>query len=221
LQITPVFTLLPGSMGLTRIRRPLKPRSACWSRILNTVSKQLGLVEPLVIVLSVAVISYLGYYNARYARPEWIHQALATFSGAIYFACIILGPLYIYCSAYLHGASLAGRIVVTGLVPFIWMTKDVLVILESHPLIECLYWYFYPLNIWMACLLLIEVGAGTLFARALMKRRGHTIKVITPAPVIAALAGAAIAAGIFAWGQGENIFSIYMHGYRFLFGGGI
>jgi hypothetical protein len=101
------------------------------------------------------------------------------------------------------------------------MTKDVLTILESHPLLECLYWYFNPLSIWMVCLLMVEMGAGTLLSRFIRRRRGEKVKVFTPTPIVIGLLGLVTFAGIYAWGQGENIFSIYLNVYRFLFGRGV
>ncbi len=177
--------------------------------------------SPVGLVLAAAVVSYLSYTNAYRIGIAWLHQGLAAIAGAVYFASIFFGPLYIYIAAYLRGVPLSRRVLETALIPFLWMTKDVLMILESHPLIECLYWYFNPLNIWMVCLLLIYIGGGTLIARAWLRRSGRAVRVITPGPVVAALIGMSIAAGIYAWGQGENIFSVYMHGYRFLFGGGV
>jgi hypothetical protein len=173
------------------------------------------------IVLSLAVISYLGYYNARYTGIDWLHQGLAAVSGGIYFICIFFGPFYIYTVSYMRGVSLPWRILASSFVPFIWISKDVLVIMESHPLMECLYWYFNPLSIWMVCLLMIEMGAGTLLARAILKRQDPAVKVVTTAPLATALIGLVAFAGIYAWGQGENIFSIFLHGYRLLFGSGV
>ena len=182
---------------------------------------QSKLLRPPGIVLSFALVSYLGYYNAHRIGAGWLHQSTAALAGAVYFASIFFGPFYVYIRTYLSGVSLPGRILATALVPFIWMTKDVLGLLDSHPPLECIYWYLNPLNIWMACLLMVAVGGGTLVARLLLKRHGHTIKVFTPTPVFIALIGITLFAGLYAWGQGENLFSLYLHGYRFLFGGGI
>ena len=53
-----------------------------------------------------------------------------------------------------------------------------------------------------------------------MKRRGDPIAILSPGPVAVILAGVAIAAVIYAWGQGENLFSLYLDGYRLIFGYG-
>ena len=169
----------------------------------------------------VALVSYLVYYGSRLIGYQPLHQALAAAFGAIYFVSIFFGALYIYTCGYVRGASLPVRILASSLIPFLWMTKDVLVMTESHPFLESLYWYFNPLSVWMVCLLAIEMGAGTLLGRAILKRRGQQMKVLTLGPVASIVIGALLFGGIFAWGQGENLFSIYLNGYRALFGSGI
>ena len=179
------------------------------------------ILKPLLTVFLVALLSYLVYYGSRLIGYQPLHQALAAIFGAIYFVSIFFGALYICTYGYVHGASLPVRILASSLIPFLWMTKDVLVMTESHPFLECLYWYFNPLSVWMVCLLAIEMGAGTLLGRFILKRRGREIKVVTLGPVASIVIGALLFGGIFAWGQGENLFSIYLDGYRLLFGSGI
>jgi hypothetical protein len=180
-----------------------------------------GTVKPLLAVFLIALISYLIYYGSRRIESQPVHQALSFLFGTIYFCTIFFGPLYIYAYGYLHGLSLPGRIVTSSLIPFLWITKDVILLTESHPFLECLYWYFNPLSVWMVCLLAIEMGLGTLIARTLLRRRGQPLKVVSVGPVAAIVIGGLIFGGIFAWGQGENLFSIYLDGYRLLFGSGV
>jgi hypothetical protein len=65
------------------------------------------------------------------------------------------------------------------------------------------------------------MGSGTLLGRAILKHRGNPIKVVSLAPIIVILIGAIVFGGIYAWGQGENFFSLYLDGYRLIFGSGI
>jgi hypothetical protein len=178
-------------------------------------------ISPVLTLFVVALVSYLGYYGARRLGSDTARLALTTLSGTVYFLSIFFGPLYVYTLTHLRGAPLRGRILAMLLIPFIWMSKDVLVMSQSHPLIECLYWYLNPLYIWLACLLAVEMGLGTILARWILKRRGQEIRVISLAPVLSILIGLLIFGGIFAWGQGENLFSLYLDGYRFIFGSGV
>ena len=176
--------------------------------------------KPVLTVFCLALGSYLIYYGSRLIANQAIHQALAAVFGAIYFLTIFFGGLYIYADCYVRGVPLGRRIVAASLVPFLWMTKDVLAMMGSHPIAESLYWYFNPLSVWMVCLLTVEMGLGTLIGRAILKRRGQALKVVTIGPVAAIIIGGAIFAGIFAWGQGENLYSLFLDGYRLLFGSG-
>jgi hypothetical protein len=100
------------------------------------------------------------------------------------------------------------------------MTKDVVVMMGAHRIIESLYWYLNPLSIWVLCLLSVEMGVGTLIGRLILKRRGREIQVFTWGPIAAIVIGAAAFGGIFAWGQGENLYVLYLDGYRLFFGSG-
>ncbi len=179
------------------------------------------ILKPLLSAFLLALISYLIYYGSRRIENQSVHQILAALFGTIYFCCIFFGPLYIYTQGYLRGLALPARILASSIIPFLWITKDVLLLTESHPFLECLYWYINPLSVWMACLLTVEMGLGTLLARYLLKRNGRSIKVVSLTPVAAIIIGGLIFGGIFAWGQGENLFSIYLDGYRLLFGAGV
>jgi hypothetical protein len=176
--------------------------------------------KPVLIVFLLALVSYLIYYGSRLVENQAIHQTLAAAFGTVYFVTIFFGPLYLYTGCYVRGVPLGRRIVAASLVPFLWMTKDVLVLMGSHPIAESLYWYFNQLSVWMVCLLAVEMGLGTLTGRYILKRHGQAIRVVTFGPLAAIILGGAIFGGIFAWGQGENLYALYLDSYRLLFGSG-
>jgi hypothetical protein len=176
--------------------------------------------KPVLILFFLALVSYLIYYGSRLVGNQVIHQALAAVFGTIYFVTIFFGALYVYTDCYVRDVPLGLRIVASSLVPFLWMTKDVLVMMGAHPIVESLYWYFNPLSVWVVCLLSIEMGLGTLIGRTILKRRGREIKIVTLGPLAAIIIGAAAFGGIFAWGQGENLYVLYLKGYRLFFGSG-
>jgi len=188
---------------------------------MQTASFRDRILGPVASVFILAALSYLGYYGARTLGNDSLRLFLATVAGGVYFLSMVVGPLVIFMVVSLRGATLAESILATFAVPFIWMTKDVILQLESHPFLESLYWYFNPLYIWVTCLLVAEMGLGTLAARAIKKRRGEAVKVITIGPLIAILAGMAVFSALFAWGQGENIYALYLEVYRLIFGSGV
>jgi hypothetical protein len=176
--------------------------------------------KPVLTVFVIALAAYLIYYGSRLIQVQAVHQVLATVFGTVYFVSIFFGGLYIYTDCYVRSVPLGRRILATALIPLLWMTKDVIVMTQSHPILESLYWYFNPLSVWMACLLAMEMGAGTLIGRAILRRRGEDIRIVTPGPIAAIVIGGAIFGGIFAWGQGENLYALYLDVYRLFFGHG-
>ena len=178
-------------------------------------------IYPVLLVLLVAVISHLGYFGSRHVSTDMIRQLMAKIFGATYFLSIAFGPLYIFTTAYVHGLSLTGRILLSFVVPFAWMSKEVLRLTESHPFVECLYWYLNPLNVWLVSLTILEMGLATLIARTLLGRRGQPIKVVTMAPIGVILGSLVFVVSAYAWGKGENLYVIFLQGYRLLFGSGI
>jgi hypothetical protein len=176
--------------------------------------------NPLLARLVLAVLAYCGYYGGRWVSNEPLHLALTSLSGLVYAVCILFSPFFISLATYLQGRSRWFRLLSAGVIPFLWLTKDVLVLTSAHPLIECLYWYFNPMYIFYTCFVCIEIGLATLMGRALLRRRGIEIQVFSPEVI--ALIGTAmlVMAVIYAWGQGENLHALYLEVYRWLFRGG-
>jgi hypothetical protein len=173
------------------------------------------------VVFLLATVSYLIYYGSRLVGGPAIHQVLAAAFGTVYFVAVFFGALYVYTDCHVRGMPLGRRMVAASVVPFLWITKDVLLMMGSHPIVEGLYWYLNPLSVWLVCLLSVEMGLGTLAGRYILKRRGRAISVVTFGPLAAIVVGAALFGGILAWGQGENLYVLYLDGYRLLFGSGI
>jgi len=167
------------------------------------------------------IISYAGYFGSRLMIDLPGRQVIAAILGTTYFGSIALGTLYIFPAVYLRGGTLFERMSASLVNPFIWMSAEVLRLKSSHPLLECLYWYFNPLNIWLLSFAVMEMGMGTLIARAVSKRRDKRIRIVSPAPVMVMVCSFGFAVAIFAWGQGENIYTWFLKGYRLLFGAGI
>ena len=61
----------------------------------------------------------------------------------------------------------------------------------------------------------------TLIARAIRNKRHKPVRVVTTALVAVILASLLFVISAYAWGKGENIYVIFLNGYRFLFGFGI
>lgn len=179
------------------------------------------LVTPVLTVFAVMAISYLGYFGSRSMDGGAVQQWMAAVFGTAYFFSIAFGTLYVYTMSYIRGACLLERIVASSINPFIWMTKEVLRLSESHPLVECLYWYANPLDIWLVSFMIMEMGMATLLGRFILKRSNSEIRVISTAPLAVIGVSFIFAVSVYAWGEGENVYVLFLKGYRALFGFGI
>lgn len=178
-------------------------------------------IKPVLLVLGLAVLSMLGYFNLRYLGNNSGFTWLVELLGLVYFLSIAFGTLYVFARSTIGGALMRERVLASFVVPFFWMTKEVIRITESHPLIECLYWYLNPLNIWLLTLIILEMGIATLIARRVMKNRGDDIRVLTVGPVATIIGSLIFVVSVYAWGKGENVYVIFLSGYRMLFGSGV
>ena len=176
---------------------------------------------PVLIVLLVMTVSHFGYFGSRRVDDQTIRSLMAAFFGTVYFGSVALGALYVFTTAYVRGASPFERILASLVTPLVWMTKEVIRLTESHPLVECLYWYLNPLNIWLVSLVVMEMGLATLLARRILRKRGHPVEASSGPPLFIALAGLSLAIGLYAWGRGENIYVLFLKGYRLFFGSGV
>ena len=175
---------------------------------------------PVLIVAGIALASGLVYFASRGLERSMLHTAVASLSGLAYFLAVSFGPLYVFAATRLRGSSVCEGVLASWVTPFLWMTKEVLIRTESHPFIESLYWYLNPLNIGLAVLMVAEFGAAALIVRSRLKRRGAAAGSFM-APVAVIACSLTLVALMYAWGKGENLFVIFLEGYRVLFGSGV
>lgn len=175
---------------------------------------------PVLTVAGIALVSGLIYFASGGMERSVLHTVTASLSGLAYFLAISFGPLYVYAATRLRGSSIPEAVLVSSITPFLWMTKEVFLLTESHPLIECLYWYLNPLNIWLAILMVAEFGAAALIVRSKKKRTGAVAGSLL-APVALVAGSLTVFALMYAWGKGENLYVIFLEGYRALFGSGV
>ena len=173
------------------------------------------------VVFVVMLLSFAGYNVGRTLENEWGHQLLAALFGTTYFLAVAFGTLYIYTEAYLQERSLLVRISLCLINPFIWMTKEVLWLTQAHPIEQCLYWYFNPLNIWLLSLIIFEMGVATLIGRSVQKRADVSIIVFTRGPVMTVVGALTFVIVAYAWAKGENLYVLFLEGFRVLYGAGI
>ena len=178
-------------------------------------------IKAVAVVFIVMLLSFFGYNEGRTLEIEWGHQLLPALFGTTYFLAVAFETLYIYTAAYLQKRSLPVRISLCLINPFIWMTKEVLWLTQAHPIEQCLYWYLNPLNIWLLSLMIFEMGVATLIGRSIQKRAGNSSVVFTRGPVMTVFGALAFVIAAYAWGKGENLYVLFLEGFRVLYGAGI
>ena len=176
---------------------------------------------PVVPILGAAAAGYLGYLGADFLGNDAFRLAVATLAGAVYFAAVAFGAIYVYAVAALRGATPAERLMAIAVTPLAWATKESLLLLESHSLLECLYWYLNPLNIWLAVFMVMEVGIAQLIVRRRWRKVGRVDRVWAWKSGLLIFGGLSTGLALFAWGQGENVYVMFLEGYRALFGSGL
>lgn len=168
-------------------------------------------------VFAAMILSHLGYSASGAAGLA----PLATLFGTTYFLSIAIGAVYVYASSYSAGAPLQTRAAASLITPFVWATAGCAALLESHPPLECLYFYLNPLNIWLALFLVLEMGLAEIFCRRAASKKVPDIKILTPGVVAAVVVSFSLVVGLYAWGEGENLYVMFLAGYRHLFGSGV
>ncbi len=172
-------------------------------------------------VVCVALLSWVVYESSASIGNAFAHEVVAKLSGATYFLAVAFGAFCVYLVASLDDVPFSRGAIGALATPFLWMTKECVRLFESHPLVECLYYYANPLNLWLLLLVVLEMAVATLVARRLRSKRGDPTRVFTAGPVVAIAVSLSLFVGLYAWGRGENVYVGFLAGYRGLFGAGV
>jgi len=178
-------------------------------------------IIPVFIIFIIISVAFVGYSYAWRLGSPFLHHLLASLLGPLYFLLVAFGPLFVYPVAYFRGASPKERVIASLINPFLWMTKECIRLYASFTLLECLYFYLNLLNIWLILGLGIQIGVAELLCRKRLKGLGRDIQVFDVR--ICALLGTCLLLFVlmYACGEGEGIWSVYLEGYRRLFHSGV
>ena len=178
-------------------------------------------IFPVLMVFLVMAASWIIYNLAWRIDTHFIHQTLASIFGTLLFVSVTFGTLFIYPLAYLRGASLTERVAASLVNPFLWATKECLRLLVSFTFFESLYYYFNPLSIWLFCGVFAQMGLVEMICRKKLKNQGQEITAMHPAALAVFLVSLFLVVFLYAWGQGENIYVIFLEWFRNIFGAGV
>jgi hypothetical protein len=179
------------------------------------------ILSPVAVVFVVMSASWIVYNLAWRLHSDSLHQVLAAVSGALLFVSVTFGTLYIYPAMFFKGASLPLRVAACFVNPFIWMTKECARLYISYSLAECLYYYLNPLNIWLVLGIVAEMGLMQMVCRWRAAAKGDETGAFSRGGLAAFVIGLFLVISLFAWGQGENAYVVFLSGYRHIFGSGL
>ncbi len=177
-------------------------------------------VVPVLILCCGMTLSWAVYNLSWRLESVALHRLLAAASGTVLFVSVGFGTLLVYSMAYFRGASLGERVLACLVNPFLWATKECVRLCISFSLLEALYYYLNPLNLWLAFVVVAEMALAELFCRQRLRHRGENIRVLHPAAVGVLLFSLCLVVSLYAWGEGENVYVLFLKGYRFFFGPG-
>ena len=176
---------------------------------------------PAAVVFAIMSASWIIYSLAWRLDAGSLHQLLAVISGTLLFVSVTFGALYIYPAMFFRGASLPLRVAACFVNPFLWMTKECARLYVSYSFAECLYYYLNPLNIWLVLGIVAQMGLAEMFCRWRAAAKGEEISAFSPGGLAAFVIGLFLVISLFAWGQGESAYVVFLSGYRQLFGSGL
>jgi hypothetical protein len=194
-----------------------------WKEV-NVAVKRLSFRErfftPVLLVFAVMTLSWLAYNLAWRLESTTLHRVLASVSGTVLFLSVALGTLVVYWMGYFRGASLRERIVASLINPFLWATKECLRLSISFSFFECVYYYANPLNVWLLFGMTAEMALAEILCRQRQRSQGVDIRVVHPTAVAVLIISLSLVVSLYAWGEGENVYALFLEGYRVFFGPG-
>jgi hypothetical protein len=163
-------------------------------------------------------VSEILYGQSWRIGNDTLHQLTAYIFGLVLFATIGFGPLYVYPRTFFRGASGLERILACLVTPVAWNAKEVVRVSEFFTWGESLYYGLNTIFLLCLCAGAIQMGLCEIACRWVHNRKvSEPVSVVTPASVIAVLAGLAGVSVLFVWGAGVHSFYIYQEGYKALF----
>ena len=177
-------------------------------------------VMPVLVVFFVMASSWLVYNLSWRLENVAVHRLLASVSGTVLFLSVAFGALVVYPVAYFRGAAWKERVPASLINPFLWATKECIRLSISFSFLECSYYYLNPLNAWLLLSVIAEMALAEIFCRAKLRARGEDARVLHPTTVAVLLISLSLVVSLYAWGEGENVYVLFLQGYRVLFGPG-
>ena len=172
-------------------------------------------LAPLLLALTVMLVSRAVYLNACRIDSQALYHAVAVIAGTVQFASILLVAMFVYPLTYFRGATALERVIASSTNLAVWVGIDAYNVSEAFPWLESIY---YGVNIgailfawnfaWM--------GVLELACRWGEKRMGTKGTILTLVPLIPILLFLLVVCFLSKEG-GATYFNMLLDGYRVLF----
>ncbi len=170
---------------------------------------------PLLIASVVMASSRIVFNNAVRIESPDLYSLVAVLSGTLQFASVVLVAMLLYPITYFRGATAVERVTAASMNLALWIGIDTYHVSEAFPLSESLY-YGIQIGAILFAWNFALMGMLELACRAVSKRRGNPIRIVTPLPILPILLFLAVICLLSKQG-GAYYFNLLLDGYLALF----
>ncbi len=176
---------------------------------------------PVLAMLLVVTTSWIAYNMARHIDNESVYLFTANTIGALFALITFFSPLIVYLWTFKRGARPSQRLAASLVIPFLWATKECIRVSTAFGFVECLYYYFNPLNIFYLCFVVIQISIAVLICSSRDKAAGLITSKHTLLALASLVLGTCFTILIYVMDRGEPLFWMFMNGFRTIFGTGV
>ncbi len=175
-------------------------------------------VLPILIVLSVMVVSINVYNYSRAIGNRSLHLFISHISAFFMFLSIWLGALFGNTFSFFRGASFKERLLVCLAPPSIWSAKVLYDFYGIYSLGEFLFLFVHNLIIGCPVVALLCMGLSDIWCRAIYRKRAGnaSLKVFALSNTVTLTTGIVLTF-MMLWNGGHTYYYFYMDLYTYLF----
>ncbi len=176
---------------------------------------------PVLVLLLVVTTSWIVYNMARYIDNESAYLFTANTIGTLFALSTFFSPIIVYLWTFKKGARPSQRFAASLVIPFLWATKECIRVSTAFGFVECLYYYFNPLNIFYLCFVAVQISIAVLICSSKDKAAGLMTNKLTLTALASLVLGTCFTILIYVMDRGEPLFWMFMNGFRTIFGTGV
>jgi hypothetical protein len=172
-------------------------------------------VVPLLIVIGIMAAASLIFHGARMLAPGTTRTVLLWIFGPLMFVSIWFFGFVGAPIAYFSGARFVERLIVAFANPVIWIARMMAKVSYQFSPVELVYFFFLPWTFGLVCMTLVEFSLSEITCRAVDRRRGAAVRVLSPAVLVLLLLG--LVGTYFGFIRGQEWVYMVVHNYALHF----